>query len=66
MNYFNRFAIKIKFDILNFFMIIVTLKVFEYHQINVNNTFAEFFFKKKLHKIIVKRKYCIKKTLFIK
>ena len=49
MNHFDIFASTIKFDILRFFMIIVTLKNFEYHQIDVNNTFIEFFFKKKIY-----------------
>ena len=49
VNYSDTFASTIKFDILRFFMMIVTMNNFECHQIDVNNAFIKFFFKKKIY-----------------
>jgi len=45
VDYENTFTSIIKFDILQVFLIIVTMKNLELYQINVNNAFTESFFK---------------------
>ncbi len=45
VDYENTFASIIKFDTLQVFLVIATMKNLELHQVNVNNAFTESFFK---------------------
>ena len=45
IDYENTFASIIKFDTLQVFLIIVTMKNLKLHQVNVNNAFTELFLK---------------------
>jgi len=45
VDYENTFASIIKFDTLQVFLIIATMKNLELHQVNVNNAFTELFLK---------------------
>ena len=46
VDYTDIFASIVKFDILRLFLVVVILKNFECHQMNVNNAFTESFLKK--------------------
>lgn len=46
MNYIDIFVLTIKFDIFCLFFVVVVLKDFECHQMNVNNIFTKSFLKK--------------------
>ena len=59
INYIDIFVSTMKFDTLRLFLVFVTLKNLKCHQMNVNNVFIEFFFKK-----IIYMKFSLEINLF--